>query len=58
MGEAYADHWVYSVKVGKPRRSSESVVSYVLSIHEKLEKMVEIVHSNVATAHKTQKSLV
>ena len=37
------------------RRSSESVVSHVLSMREKLEKMAELVQENLAKAQKQQK---
>ena len=38
------------------KRASESVVSYVLGVHEKLEKMSVIVRQNLETARKVQKT--
>ena len=38
------------------KRASESVVSYVLEVHEKLEKMSVIVRQNLETAQKVQKT--
>ena len=38
------------------KRASESVVSYVLEVHENLEKMSVIVRQNLETAQKVQKT--
>ena len=37
------------------KQSDESVVSYVLSVREKIEKMKDIVHENLTTAQDHQK---
>lgn len=37
------------------KQSDESVVSYVLSVREKMEKMKDIVHENMTAAQDRQK---